>query len=79
MSKLTLNVEDELIEAAKKEAARRKTSVSKMVSDFLRVMTTDETLQIDDLPPATKALSGMLAGHEVDLDAKLEYLLEKHS
>ena len=79
MSKLTLNVDDHLIEAAKKEAARREVSVSKMVSDYLRVVTSGDPLEDSGLPPITRSLKGILKDVDLSGDPRLEYLLDKHS
>lgn len=78
MSKLTLNVDKDLIEVAKEEASRRNISLSQLVSNYLRVITSDRPISNDELPPATRALSGLLAGRDVDLEARYRHLEEKH-
>jgi len=81
MSKLTLSVDKDIVEAAKKEAARRGTSVSKLVSDYLEVISSKPSARVreEDLPPATRELSGILDGVDYDPEARLKYLIEKHS
>ena len=80
MSKLTLHVPEELVVAAKREAARRETSVSKLVGDYFRVLkggnSQPGTLPI---PPATASLVGCLKGATGDRDSYIDYLEKKHS
>lgn len=79
MSKLTLNVDDKLIAAAKEEAAARNTSVSKLVSDLFRHFKSNHDLENKDIPPLTASLSGLLKGAESDREKYVDYLEEKHS
>lgn len=82
MSKLTLHVDDELIAAAKEEAANRKTSVSKLVSEFFRALSTKPTKgSVERLPPVTSSLVGCIAGADEDADLKAytDHLEAKHS
>ncbi len=82
MSKLTLSIDKDLIEAAKREAASRNTSLSQLVSTYLRIITSEQPtakLNEEGLPPATRALSGLLKKANVDLDARIDYLEKKHS
>lgn len=82
MSKLTLSIDKDLIAAAKREAASRNTSLSQLVSTYLRIITSEQpTAKVseEELPPATRALSGLLKGADVDLDARIDYLEKKHS
>lgn len=55
--KLTLSAEKRLIEQAKRVARKRKTSVSAMVSRFLRSMTEESA---PTLGPITQKASGMI-------------------
>ena len=80
MGKLTLYVDDELIAAAKDEAALRSTSVSKLVSDFLRVISTERDGGLpQDLPPITASLVGSLRGASSEKSDYIDYLEQKHS
>ncbi len=80
MSKLTLHVDDALIAAAKEEASSRKVSVSKMVSDYFRVLSVDRSLQIhQNLPPITESLCGSLSGADSDMEDYIDHLERKHS
>jgi hypothetical protein len=80
MGKLTLHVPDDLVAAAKREAASRRISVSKLVSDYFRafggVMAGDSTRP---LPPVTASLVGCIRGADADQTAYMDYLERKHS
>lgn len=80
MSKLTLHVPDTLVAAAKREAAFRKTSVSKLVSDYFRAF---EARALGGspiaLPPVTSSLVGCLDGARDDRASYIDYLGKKHS
>lgn len=80
MSKLTLHVDDQLITLAKEEAASRGTSVSKLVSDFFRVLASKPPHPHEThLPPVTSSLLGCLEGADSDTENYIDYLEEKHS
>lgn len=81
MGKLTLHVPDALVAAAKREAAQRRTSVSKLVSDYFRVLGAGSVVGVDSgpLPPATAALVGCLKGSTGDRKSHIDYLEKKHS
>lgn len=80
MAKLTLHVPDLLIEAAKREAEVRKTSVSKLVSDYFRVFATAGTAGSGEgLPPVTASLVGCLKGANEDRRDYVDHLERKHS
>jgi hypothetical protein len=79
MAKLTLHVPDELVIAAKRAAANREISVSKLVSDYFRVLSGASVLDNErSLPPVTASLAGCIAGSD-DLDSYVDYLERKHS
>ena len=85
MSKLTLHVDDHLIRAAKEEASARHTSVSKLVSDYFRVLSArpaDKAEQLP-LPPITASLLGCIrgagSGAEDPIKAYVDYLEDKHT
>lgn len=76
-TKLTLRLERELIEQAKKIARRRGKSLSKMVSDYFRTL---ETVNKEDqeLAPLTRSLQGILRGSSLDERDYRRHLEEKH-
>jgi hypothetical protein len=81
MAKLTLHVPDDLVAAAKTEAAARKTSVSKLVSDFFRnlAVSNQESSPPEDidLAPRTRRLAGCIP--DADMEDYIDHLEEKHS
>ena len=80
MSKLTLYVPDSLIAAAKREAANRQTSVSKLVTDYFRAFEArGMNVTPAPLPPVTSSLVGCLRGARDDRDSYIDFLEKKHS
>jgi hypothetical protein len=81
MGKLTLHVPDDLVAAAKKEAASRSTSVSKLVSDYFRAFGTVAAAGHGSrgLPPLTASLVGCIRGGDEDREAYIDHLERKHS
>ncbi len=63
MAKLTLSVDDEVIQAAKKWARARGLSVSQMVSTFF-VSVTRSKQPPDKMPPDLNKLAGILEKEE---------------
>ncbi|MBG7608901.1 MAG: antitoxin [Verrucomicrobia bacterium] len=79
MPKLTLHVPGDLVIAAKKEAAARETSVSKMVSDYFRTLEHGDPGGEKGFSPVTSSLIGCIRGAKEDERSYVEYLEEKHS
>ena len=80
MAKLTLHVSDRLVAAAKREAANRRTSVSRLVSDYFRVFTaTASGGSGGSLPPITASLVGCIRSADEDRESYVDYLEQKHS
>lgn len=80
MAKLTLHVPEDLIAAAKTEAANRKVSVSKLVTDFFRNLSQckQDSTNIDvQLAPRTQKLAGCIP--DADTEDYIDYLEKKHS
>ena len=80
MAKLTLHVPDELVAAAKTEAAARHVSVSKLVTDFFRNLaakSSESASGKERLAPRTKRLAGCIP--EAEHKDYVDYLEEKHS
>jgi Family of unknown function (DUF6364) len=81
-TKLTLRMDSDLIEDAKRIAEERNVSLSQMVSDFLRALTKRElSTRLNNLPPKTASLYGALkAGPIIDeVKSYREFLDEKYS
>lgn len=80
MSKLTLHVDDHLVSVAKEVAAKRQVSVSKLVSDFFRVLSKNSTDDFEaELPPVTQSLLGSIPNGKADQQDYVDYLEKKYS
>lgn len=80
-TKLTLRLDEQLIQNVKNYAKDNNTSLSRMVSDYFRLLMIDEPgldRSTESLPPITQSLIGMLSGAQVDEDDYYAYLEEKH-
>jgi hypothetical protein len=76
-TKLTLRLERDLIERAKKIARRRGKSVSKMVADYFRALDTVHR-EDEDVAPLTRSLQGILRDSGLDERDHRRHLEEKH-
>lgn len=76
--KLTLRLDEDLIQRAKKEAERRGKSVSQMVADFFTVLEQNRIDEGDgeELSEYTRSMIGSIEG--VDEGDYYDYLEEKH-
>ena len=79
-TKLTLQLDDELIARAKAHAKKRGKSVSQLVADYFRILE-----KVEQKPPSkkkyspiTESLRGALRGAKVDEDDYSRYLAEKY-
>jgi hypothetical protein len=80
VNKLTLNVDAEVVAAAKAYAKANGTSVSQLVEDYLKRLTSPTDLDSTDLSPWLKSVVGSLE-LPADFDeeqAKQDYLLKKY-
>jgi hypothetical protein len=78
-TKLTLKLENTIIENAKVFAKSRNTSLSKMIENYLQKIT-EEAKQDENITPLVKSLSGIIDLPK-ELDHKKEYsdhLLKKY-
>jgi hypothetical protein len=77
-TKLTLRLEDELIDKAKTLAKHRGKSLSKLVAEYFNFITSKELKSETELPPIVKSIYGSLADANVkDSDYK-KYLESKY-
>jgi len=74
-TKLTLHMDKDLIELAKRVARKRGTSVSRLVADFFAAL--DRAAE-EELPPITRSLWGIAAGTGADEEDYRRYLEDKH-
>lgn len=77
-TKLTLRLEDELINKAKTLAQKRGKSLSKLVSEYFNYITSKELGPENSLPPIVKSLSGSLVNSDIDEKDYKEYLEGKY-
>ena len=77
-TKLTLRLEDQLIEQAKVYAARTGKSVSQIVSDYFKLLTSEPNQPLSPSTPITQSLRGLLREAELDEKDYRKYLEEKH-
>lgn len=75
MSKLTLNVDPDIVERAKRFARSRGTSVSRLVTGYLALITED---QAGEDPPVLRRVRGSLRGTVPDDQDYREVLAEKY-
>jgi hypothetical protein len=82
VTKLTLSVDEKVVERAKRYAAARRTSVSRLVQTYLdavaRLGRGKEERSEEDLPPVTRRLRGILKGVKYDRKDYLDYLERKY-
>jgi len=77
--KLTLSLNDNIIETAKKYAKSNNTSLSKLIESYLTTLTKRDKKDMD-ITPLVKSLSGVISIDD-DLDIKddyAQYLMEKY-
>lgn len=78
-TKLTLRMEDKLINMAKSVAEKKGKSLSKMVADYFNVLTNKEIAdEIIELPPNVKSLYGALVDSDIDESDYKKYLEDKY-
>jgi hypothetical protein len=79
MKKLTLSMDEEVIEQAKRVAAEQGTSVSAMFSNIVRVMAIRKGEKIE-IGPLTRRATGLakLPPGKTDRELLVEALIEKH-
>lgn len=57
-TKLTLTIEESVIRKAKKFAGKRKRSLSDLIENYLKALTSEERKEDEDLTPIVKSLKG---------------------
>jgi hypothetical protein len=76
-TKLTLRIDDELIDRAKEHSRRTGRSVSRLVGDYFRSMTGEE-LSEPTKSPIVDSLHGLLRGSDLDEEDYRRHLERKH-
>ncbi|PTN38112.1 DUF6364 family protein [Desulfonatronum sp. SC1] len=77
-TKLTLRLDDELIDSAKQHAARTGKSVSRIVADLFEMIRNEKQGREFPLPPVVKSLKGALKGSPVEESEYRKHLEEKY-
>jgi len=77
-TKLTLRMDDSLIESAKHYSAQSGKSVSQIVADYFTMIKNEQLGDSHHLTPAVRALKGVLADTDADKSDYFKYLEEKH-
>lgn len=76
--KLTLRLDDNLIEEAKKYAKSKNTSVSQLVADYFKAIDSQKKHKKPDFSPITSSLIGVLKESSATEEDYKSYLEEKH-
>ena len=77
-TKLTLRMDGNLIESAKKYSAKTGKSVSRIVADLFEIIRNEKIERGHPLTPAVQSLKGALKGKSVDESDYKKYLEEKY-
>jgi hypothetical protein len=75
VAKLTLSVDERVVGLAKRYAERRRTSVSRLVEDYLALLS--QAGEEDDAP-VLRRLAGVLKGSGLDERAYRRHVEDKH-
>jgi hypothetical protein len=78
MAKLTLSVDAKVVEVAKRYAAARRTSVSQLVEEYLRLVSSLGEPAAEPMPPILARWHGLLKGSRVDVADYRKHLQRKH-
>lgn len=76
-TKLTLSMDKEVIEEAKKYARKKNTSLSRLIKSYLVSITRNRTEKDTDITPLVKSLSGVLPGMKDNYKKEYSHYLEK--
>jgi hypothetical protein len=79
LTKLTLRMDDNLIESAKEYSSRTGKSVSRIVADLFEIIKNEKIKREDPLTPTVRSLRGILKGKQLDEKNYKKYLEEKYS
>jgi len=77
-TKLTLRLEDQLIEQAKSYAAQAGKSVSQIVAEYFKLLTSQKVKANSLSTPITQSLRGLLRESKLDEKDYKKYLEGKH-
>lgn len=77
-TKLTLRLDDELINRAKSYAKKKGKSVSQIVAGYFSVLDAEPERETSEFTPLVRSLKGSLKGAKVGKKDYQEYLEEKY-
>ncbi|MBN2705238.1 MAG: antitoxin [Deltaproteobacteria bacterium] len=77
-TKLTLRLDDHLIESVKEYSAKTEKSVSKIVSDFFEIIKNEKLKKDYTVSPAVKSLRGILDKSKFSASDYKDYLEKKY-
>ena len=77
-TKLTLRMDDELIESAKEYSAKTGKSVSRIVADLFTIIKNEKINRGYPLTPTVLTLKGALKGKPIEEEEYKNYLEEKY-
>ncbi len=77
-TKLTLRLDEHLIESAKRKASRLNKSVSQLVADYFALIDNDEAISGAEITPRIRAMIGSLKGASVTEQDYRRHLEEKY-
>ncbi len=77
-TKLTLRLDDHLIDKAKRYSDRSGKSVSQLVADFFAAIDSDQDVPGTEISPRVRSLRGAFKGSPATEEDYRRYLEEKH-
>ena len=77
-TKLTLRMDDNLIESAKKYSAKTGKSVSRIVADLFEIIKNEKLKKEYELSPTVRSLKGALKGSRIDERDYKKHLEDKY-
>jgi len=78
MAKLTLSVDEKVVGGAKRYAARQRTSVSRLVEQYLRLLAKGSETDRNAMPPILARWRGLLKGSRLDVQDYRRHLERKY-
>ncbi len=78
ITKLTLRMDENLIESAKEYSAQTGKSVSRIVADLFEIIKNEKIKKEVTLTPTIRSLKGILKGKQLDEKDYKKYLEEKY-
>lgn len=78
-TKLTLHIDKQLIKSTKEYSKRTGKSLSRIVSDFFKIISNEKLKQRQkEIPPTVQSLKGILKGAKVDRNDYKQHLEDKY-